>query len=266
MPPPLDLAARRFGKLLVIARAEGKTRGGYWRCRCDCGREETLPAWRLPYSDYIKESRRDVLEACTVCTNTIPCRQCNKPFLSQKGNRYCSDNCKILARRDADLRRYHEVLKINDPDINRKRHQQRMEKIAADPQAKAAWKEREAEYREAKRQRLKDNPELQEKQNQRARERYSAKADAIQARKRQRLAERLAAMTPAERDAWYANRRQKNTQWRRIHMQNLRQNQPETYRQYLDQFNSYQRTEWRRRRALNELNAVAAELEKRSKK
>lgn len=266
MPPPLDLTGRRFGKLLVVARAEGKTRGGYWLCRCDCGREEIIPAWRLPYSDYIVQSRRDTLEACQVCTYTIPCKQCGAPFLSSKGSRYCSDACRKLARQEIDLRSYHEVRKVKDPDFNKKRHQQRLQKIADDPQAMAAWKQREAEYSKAKRQRLNSNPALKEKVNQRARERYIAKAEEVQARRRQRQAERLAAMTPEEREAWLANRRQKNTAWRRIHLTTMRQEQPDKYRQYLDQFNTYKRQIWRRQRALNELNRIAAELEKRSKK
>lgn len=40
MPPLIDLAGRRFGRLVVIGRAANDA-GGHprWRCRCDCGRE-----------------------------------------------------------------------------------------------------------------------------------------------------------------------------------------------------------------------------------
>jgi hypothetical protein len=36
-----DLSGRRFGRLLVLGRAEGRTPRGRlrWRCRCDCGAE-----------------------------------------------------------------------------------------------------------------------------------------------------------------------------------------------------------------------------------
>lgn len=266
MPPPLDLTGRRFGKLLVVARAEGKTRGGYWLCRCDCGREEVIPAWRLPYARHIIERRTDILHACTECSNAIPCRQCGKIFRSHNGKRYCSDECSLAARRVRDLDNYHATRKIRDPDINRRRYQKLKEKLAEDPQAMEAYKQKEAARSKARQNRLNSDPELKKKVNQRARERYIAKAEEVQARRRQRQAERLAAMTPEEREAWLANRRQKNTAWRRIHLTTMRQEQPDKYRQYLDQFNTYKRQIWRRQRALNELNRIAAELEKRSKK
>jgi len=34
-----NLMGRRFGRLLVIKRAENRNRHVYWRCRCDCGNE-----------------------------------------------------------------------------------------------------------------------------------------------------------------------------------------------------------------------------------
>lgn len=43
----LDIAGQRFGSLLVIRRAEKpagiKHTEAYWLCRCDCGKEITLP-------------------------------------------------------------------------------------------------------------------------------------------------------------------------------------------------------------------------------
>jgi len=36
--PLLDLTGRRFGRWLVLDRAENSPRGDtFWRCRCDCG-------------------------------------------------------------------------------------------------------------------------------------------------------------------------------------------------------------------------------------
>lgn len=36
--PPLDLTGQRFGRLLVLSRAENASGGGTrWHCRCDCG-------------------------------------------------------------------------------------------------------------------------------------------------------------------------------------------------------------------------------------
>jgi hypothetical protein len=40
MPPVKDLVSQRFGRLVVIARAENAGNGAVrWRCRCDCGNE-----------------------------------------------------------------------------------------------------------------------------------------------------------------------------------------------------------------------------------
>lgn len=41
-----DLCGQRFGKLIVLKRAEKpqkcKTNGDYWLCRCDCGNETVV--------------------------------------------------------------------------------------------------------------------------------------------------------------------------------------------------------------------------------
>lgn len=37
MTPLLDLTGSRFGKVVVLNRAEDRGRQPYWRCRCDCG-------------------------------------------------------------------------------------------------------------------------------------------------------------------------------------------------------------------------------------
>lgn len=41
-----DLTGKRFGKLLVVARADGrtKTRGVLWKCKCDCGGAVEVPS------------------------------------------------------------------------------------------------------------------------------------------------------------------------------------------------------------------------------
>ena len=40
-----DMVGKRFGRLIVISRAENKSRKGrdaYWLCKCDCGAETTV--------------------------------------------------------------------------------------------------------------------------------------------------------------------------------------------------------------------------------
>lgn len=51
----IDMIGRRFGRLVVIARAgssRGKRRNARWMCRCDCGGEITAEGIRLRFGDY----------------------------------------------------------------------------------------------------------------------------------------------------------------------------------------------------------------------
>jgi hypothetical protein len=43
-----DLKDKRFGRLVVLSRAENdRHRGAQWKCRCDCGNEKTVRTGRL---------------------------------------------------------------------------------------------------------------------------------------------------------------------------------------------------------------------------
>lgn len=45
---PLDVAGKRFGKLIALERMEKKSGTSYkWRCRCDCGRETEVSVANL---------------------------------------------------------------------------------------------------------------------------------------------------------------------------------------------------------------------------
>lgn len=252
MPPPLDLTGKRFGALLVVRRERAGPRGGYWRCRCDCGAEEVFPAWRLPHCA-TNSARHDVATACSTCMHTRECAACGKPFVSRHGKVCCSETCRRLHRQRISLRCYHETRKVADPDINRRRHRKHREKLEADPEAMRVWKEREAmRYRQRQ-----ADPVRREQMTAAARRRYAERAQAIQAARR----ERLAAMSPESRAAWMAERRRYNAAWRRDKLAALRLNDPAAYQRLLDGTKAY-----RRNQALREILAVAAELEKRSRK
>lgn len=47
MPPLKDLTGQRFGKLVVLQRAENKGIHAAWICRCDCGNEKVVNSTRL---------------------------------------------------------------------------------------------------------------------------------------------------------------------------------------------------------------------------
>jgi len=51
-PKPADLTTRVFGRLTPVERvgSTGNNGGALWRCRCDCGKEVTLPASHLTRS------------------------------------------------------------------------------------------------------------------------------------------------------------------------------------------------------------------------
>lgn len=45
--PIHDLTGRRFGKLVVLCRAENRGHMTYWKCLCDCGNEKVVQAASL---------------------------------------------------------------------------------------------------------------------------------------------------------------------------------------------------------------------------
>lgn len=47
MPKLVDLTGQRFGRLLVLRRAENMGRQTAWLCKCDCGNEKAVPYWNL---------------------------------------------------------------------------------------------------------------------------------------------------------------------------------------------------------------------------
>ena len=57
----IDITGRRFGRLLVIERAENKHQLTYWRCRCDCGNIVEI------YSPYL---RNGIQKSCGCARHT----------------------------------------------------------------------------------------------------------------------------------------------------------------------------------------------------
>jgi predicted HicB family RNase H-like nuclease len=121
-------------------------------------------------------------------------------FVSASASRYCSEACRRESWRAAGLRHYYKV-KAANPDISRQQHQRRREKLAADPEALAAYRQKEQARSRLRQSRLRSDPQLKEAVYQRMRKRYAARAEIIQARQRERLSERLEAMSPQERPA-----------------------------------------------------------------
>lgn len=47
----IDLTGKKFGRLLVVEKAETKDRRAYWRCACDCGNEKIVMGKMLRHGD-----------------------------------------------------------------------------------------------------------------------------------------------------------------------------------------------------------------------
>ena len=43
----VDLTGQRFGRLVVLQRAENMGRQTAWLCKCECGNTKTVPMWNL---------------------------------------------------------------------------------------------------------------------------------------------------------------------------------------------------------------------------
>ena len=47
MPKLKDLTEQRFGKLVVLERTNNMGKQTAWLCKCDCGKEKSVPSWNL---------------------------------------------------------------------------------------------------------------------------------------------------------------------------------------------------------------------------
>lgn len=153
MPAPIDLVGRRFGKLTVVARREKLYKGFMWRCQCDCGRQEDIQQWRLPYCES-NRARRSAPYECATCRHTRVCVVCSAPFLSVQPRNCCSDTCQSTYNRRAWLEEYRLRL-LRDPDFNRKRAAQMRELYRTCP----AFVDYCRRYKAAWRKRLREDPE-----------------------------------------------------------------------------------------------------------
>lgn len=209
MPLASNLTGQRFGKLLVLGRAEdilsesGKTTYSAWLCKCDCGRQEVIRANRLPTCDS-RRARRDVATACAHCNHQRLCKVCSRTFESARYRATCSEECAIAHKRALDMDAYHRKV-ARDPELNRRRYRSAKE---ADPERlRSAWQAAGVQ----RTQRLAADPTYREHVNARAREAYAARAEEIQARRRERRTQRLLEMTPAEQEEYRARQRAAST-------------------------------------------------------
>lgn len=229
MPAPLDLAGRRFGRLTILTRA-GSVRYGLrqtaWLCRCDCGTEITLPRARLPYRASMDP--RQIVDACPACRLGRSCVVCGIPFVPSSSRVItCSQMCR--AENNAENRRQRQRRRAQDDPESLHAEQARYRaRIAADPERRAR--------REALR-----------------RERYRRDRDRINEQRRGAKD----AMSPEEREAHLRRIRAYMRRYKRRYLEEVRAD-ADRHRALLDRTR-----DWRRRRALADLAALATELEER---
>lgn len=260
MPPPLDITGQRWGKLVALSRApdllsaSGKSRRVAWLCRCDCGREEIFPAKRLPYCPS-NAARKDVATCCSKCRSQRICTVCSKPFESERYRATCSDACALINRRAIDMACYYRKIEI-DPTYNQKIRSARNARAAVDPEYKERLRSQQAAQDARKRERIRSNPELAQKERDAYRARYAENAANIHARRRIRLQQRLEEMTQQELEEYQQNLRDYNAAQAR-----KRRDTPEGAAA-----NREAQRQIQAKKRLASLHAVAAEITKRSNK
>lgn len=94
----VDITGQRFGKLIVIKRADSDQCGNAkWLCRCDCGNEVTARGLDLRKGD-----RKSC--GCARRRSSVEeryCEYCGAP-LSFYNKRFCSHSCKAKANRGVE--------------------------------------------------------------------------------------------------------------------------------------------------------------------
>ncbi len=260
MPRSLDLAERRFGKLLVLRAgdqmlsASGKTKEKTWVCLCDCGREETIPDRRIPHCAS-NARRSDAVESCLYCRSQRICAACGTTFESAQFRACCSDICKVVHDRALYRERYYRLVD-RDPTFNKKRADEIRARAQADPDFAAqrrAWEEKRQRKRN---NRMRSDPEYRAQQQAQARAYYQSRSQEIQEGKRARRKARLAAMTDAEFEIWITRQREF---WR--NSANKLRATAAGHERYLETMRRH-----RQKQAMAGLTTVSESLMKRAKK
>lgn len=175
---------KRIGRLTIIAlQSRSKSRYRLWRCRCDCGREEDIPTYRLR-----------VVTACAVCRRP-KCRNCGASLPRPTQSRTCSARCR--RERNAMLAQESRArAAITDPNYTIARAKYNRDRIGASPLVREI---KRASDRDSYR-RQKDDPFFIERRKQQWSVYYAAKSSDADYRARQRY-RKAKARTQRELDA-----------------------------------------------------------------
>jgi hypothetical protein len=258
MAAPIDTATmigRRFGDLVIVEARERATWGGKtlptYLCRCDCGNEQVVHHYRLHGA-----KQRSLIRACDECRYRRECVVCGATFRSVQYKTSCSPACLKEYKRLKDLESYYRRAAA-DPDFNRRAYERAKQALAADPQRAAEY--RQKEIARSRRRRAAMTPEQREQERSWRREHYRANAEAILAKRK----ERVAAMPPAARATMYARAMQTGRDWYQRNREDVRARHQAIIDANHEGWRAYQRKRWRIRaqlRAQAELNELADKL------
>lgn len=252
MPARLDLAGRVFGRLMVI-RANGRVKFGRWQtawlCRCECGVEVTVPQDRLPHRPSVDDRHR--VDACPGC-RARPCVICGTPILPPSTAAACSPEHLAQHRRDTQLNHYYKMVEL-DPEFGARR--QRMAKLRAEIDPSVATRQSivAKRARRVRQTKINDDPSLRERVRAQARSTYAKHRTRILADRRTKLE----AMTPEQHDIWIERMRKSGREYRRRWRAEIKAD-PQRHAEYIDLMREY-----RRQRALRDVLAIGAKLEKK---
>lgn len=124
MPPPIDLAGRRFGALTALHRTRAQG-GTAWVCACDCGRETTVPTSRL--SSTADDNPR-AIRACEACRSRA-CAVCGRPYLTPGSAATCGDpGCRRIYRRTVNALAA-AATEMRAPGTNARRQRERLHRM-----------------------------------------------------------------------------------------------------------------------------------------
>lgn len=135
---------------------------------------------------------------------TRECVVCGKVFTYDRGcTNTCSLDCRLIRDRAKFRAEYYHRIAV-DPEYGRKAGQRRKAKVAVDPELAAKVKAWDAAKMARHQHRMATDPEYAERHRRRAREKYTAKAAEVQAKR----AAKLKAMSDEELLAYRARARQ----------------------------------------------------------
>lgn len=173
------MVGRKFGSL-IVTRLEGKhvyanRLTDFWYCTCDCGNVEIYNTTQLRLKKHSGEPR---ITACSICRRK-PCIVCGATVTTSTSKKTCSPACALIHKRNGFNAHYAKLVG-NDPDHNRKKHQQ----IKARMDVDTTYAERVRAVGRASKKRYRDDPKNADAIRERSAKAYAENREHILAQRK----------------------------------------------------------------------------------